>query len=314
MQVTRDPLSFLKAFIEPGLDTRGQTAYSKSIEQPEESNPRQDAQRPKPCGLIEGRENTKASGRALFVPQLIIVRSNYMALIVPRRQIAIESSATILRILPVRIASLKLIAKFHFFWHHQAECGVVNLNIPSSRRKPELLARNILDSVCNDLFHKDRRRNAVSVEMFGIDHLQDVFVRKPELAVGCSRNFWPEVSQTGLHTVEDVQGLHSQLSIGLVPPSFQFNGIDRDESALHIEPKRTLAIPHEGEYIVARKPIMRSQVFHPAFFPAEQAFLSNPPCRAICVYQQISNRKTAGTICRHRVQPSMLVAGYTPVR
>src|SRR5271156_1102630 len=150
--------------------------------------------------------------------------------------------------------------------------------------------------------------------MLGINHLQDVFVGKPQLAVGRSRNFRPEVSQTRLRTVEDVQGFHSQLKIRLAPPSFEFGGIDRDESASRIKPKRTLAIPHQGENIVTWKPVVSIQVSHLTFSPAEQTCLAYPPCGTIGVYQQVSNRKTAGTICRHHLQLTALVAGQIPVR
>ena len=179
MQIPGDSGPLLKTLVEAGLDACSQAAKPKSIKQPEDSRGHHDATQPKPGCLIERWENVKRGSRSCIIPHAIVVGGDHMKSIVSRRQIGKKRLSAPQWVLPIGIMAFELIAEAHFFRNHEAERRIVDLDVARARGKLKAIARKILLSVCDDLLHVNRRGNAVPLQMFRINHLQNIFVRKP---------------------------------------------------------------------------------------------------------------------------------------
>src|SRR5262244_170787 len=95
---------------------------------------------------------------ARFIPNAVIVRSKYSESIVTWRNIRIVGHPSGTRIYPIFIKSFQLILEFHPLWKEQAQCRVMNLQLPCAWRHIEFLSRVDRFSVNKHLLNDYRRQ------------------------------------------------------------------------------------------------------------------------------------------------------------
>ena len=135
---------------------------------------------------------------------------------------------------PSFVVAFQFVAKAHLLRNDKTESGVVNLKIASQCRKVNVVLRQIPLSISNNLLNMHGRLDEIQRQMAGIDHLQEVFVRKPQAPVGRLGRVWPEGRSHWLGSIEYVKQPELHRGIGALPPSSQLLLWDRDESTRRI--------------------------------------------------------------------------------
>src|SRR5262249_26026695 len=92
-------------------------------------------ERQKPSCLIVGGCNDEVDGCTCLVPDTAVVGRSDAESVLSRRKIGVERLSAVAHIPPVAIEALELVAKSHLFGRHQAQCGVIDLQIVDTRRQ-----------------------------------------------------------------------------------------------------------------------------------------------------------------------------------
>src|ERR1700723_490173 len=127
------------------IDTRAQCHLELMMHLPQtplvgRPQQRQDegcAEGAKPIGLPVGRGHRKIEECVLFVPRSAVVRGFDAESVMARREIRVLNLSVVDHLAPIAILPLKLILEMNLFRRYQAEGGVVDLQIASTRRQTQ---------------------------------------------------------------------------------------------------------------------------------------------------------------------------------
>ena len=150
---------------------------SDAVDRPHDAQTEHCAERAEPIRLIVCGCDRELQRIALLVPHPAVVACDYAEAVGPRRQVGILSLTVIHHLSPVGILPLQLVLEMNLVRRGEAESGVVDLQIASSRRQTHARtcrARQVLPIhlvVGYDLLDVDRRRELIEGKMMGIDHL-----------------------------------------------------------------------------------------------------------------------------------------------
>src|SRR5258708_781061 len=102
---------------------------TEPIQRPQQYQKSGRARRAKPGGLVVRRVDGKIERRAGLVPHAAVVAGDHAETVIAWRKIVIERLSFIANVLPVAIAAFQFDAKADLLRRHQAESGIVDLQI-----------------------------------------------------------------------------------------------------------------------------------------------------------------------------------------
>src|SRR5208282_6363419 len=121
-----DSFPHLEPLLKASLHGGGQTAQAKHIKEAERPRHSHNTEDSKQRRLVKRRKDDKANFCAGHIPNAVIVAGDHVKAVIPRWQVGVKSLAAILRILPARVVSLKLVPKAHFLRSDEAERRVID--------------------------------------------------------------------------------------------------------------------------------------------------------------------------------------------
>src|ERR1700691_5295198 len=137
-----------------------------------------------PSGLIIRRADGKIEGRAGLVPHSAVIAGGDAKAVIAWRKIVIERLPFIANVLPVGIAAFQLDAKTDLLRRHQAESGVVDLEIANKRGQAQVRRGLVGLAVGGDLLDVYRRRKLVDGNVTWIDDVDAVEWQEPQFSIG----------------------------------------------------------------------------------------------------------------------------------
>src|SRR5262249_22546278 len=129
VQFTRDPGSLADARLEAEVKLPRELSHPKLIGGPKERHDSQDDQRAEPPRLPICRGDREIEHIALLVPHTAVVAGGHAETIVTWRKVGIERPTAVPRVSPIAIATLELVAEQHPLRSHQAQRGVIDLEV-----------------------------------------------------------------------------------------------------------------------------------------------------------------------------------------
>src|SRR5262249_33675192 len=107
--------------------------------------------------------------------------------VLPWRKIGVEGLPAVLDVPPVAIEAFELVAKSDLLRRHEAQCGVIDLQIADAWRQPYSSIRVCRRAVClavgDDFLDLHRRRQGVEWKMTRIDDADANGRREPQSSI-----------------------------------------------------------------------------------------------------------------------------------
>src|SRR5262249_58806843 len=109
----------------------------------------------KPTGLVERRQDCQFEHGTGIVPHTVVVGCRDVESVLARRQIAVEGLPASARILPLLISALELVPEAHFLRAGEAQRGVADLDVVTSRGKANKPANGVVFPVGSHFLYVD---------------------------------------------------------------------------------------------------------------------------------------------------------------
>src|SRR5580698_10809957 len=101
--------------------------------------------------------------------------------------------------------SFEPIAETSLAWNHDAQTGVVDLQVTGVRWETQALLQRVRRTIGANLFDLHRRRQRISAKTLRVDHLDDACIGEPQPPIRAQRSSRKEIAKRGLCSIERIE-------------------------------------------------------------------------------------------------------------